>query len=164
MSDQASRREDLDEPVRLLRTPREHQAQWIADELRESGIPAAVVGAHTSALVPLNGGMLPVWVMVPRRDYELAREALATGVIGAPGLPDEDTPPSCRQCAYDLSGLADADLCPECGTPVGAVKELVYDFAPPPTGQANRAIAVIASALTLVVILGGLLVIILAVI
>jgi len=160
-------RKHLDEPVRLLNTPREYQAQWIVDALRDNGIPAVVVGSHTNALVPMNAGLLPVWVMVTRRDYELAREALTTGVIGSPALADEDTPPRCDRCRYDLSGLPDAECCPDCGEPIAfeTGDDLVYDFAPPPSGEeAHRAIAVIASALTLTVIIGGLVVIVLAVI
>jgi hypothetical protein len=153
----------MGEPVHLLKTQSEFQATWIADALTQNGIPARVFGANANSMAPW-GALVPVWVLVHRADYELAREALESGEID--GLAPRGERSRCLACKYDLTGLEDAERCPECGAECGAVGEpLRYEFAPhPPSPRARRILAVFSVLLSFVIFGGAIVLIALAII
>ena len=91
----------------------EFEAQIMAESLRERGIAAHVASADFTTMYGLGR-----WhVLVRRADLAAAREALVEARIES-GV-GEGTLAACPGCDYDLSGLPEAAVCPECGLELG---------------------------------------------
>lgn len=118
----SSRHHDPDQPVPLVLAPDDFEAQIIAEALNADGIHATVMGSHAQWLgsgSPLSS----VNVMVRRAQRMEALIVLRRIRAEAKGLsvPDDiplravDEQGCCIVCAYDMAGLDQALVCPECG-------------------------------------------------
>ena len=121
-----AKRKDPDQPVPLVLAPNEFEAQVIAEALNAEGIFATVMGSHGQWL-GAGSPFSSVNVMVRR-----AQRMEALGVLrriraeakDMPLPPDAEGVPQyafddegrCIVCSYDLTGLHNTLVCPECGT------------------------------------------------
>lgn len=149
--------------VPLAHTTDPVRAHILCSVLEADGIDAYVLGEHAAAtLAPVIS--MTVSVHVARDDYARGVESLTrrlprgaaapagdhgpeTGPVTAHAGnaiaseqdlagPDAPRPSRCPYCRYDLSGLEDPSVCPECGEEVPMIAGMVgaVTLAPPPGG------------------------------
>lgn len=117
------RKLDPDQPVPLVLAPNDFEAQVISNALNAEGIRAMVAGSLGQAWIGAGNPLTPVSVIVKRADRMEALRLLRRMRAEANGKTIDDEPiravdqvGKCVVCGYDMSGLDDTAVCPECGT------------------------------------------------
>jgi hypothetical protein len=118
------RKFDPDQPVPLVLAPNDFEAQVISHALNAEGVRAMVAGSHGQVWAGPGNPLSPVSVIVKRADRMEALRVLRRLRAEANGKTIDDDEPiravdhvgKCIVCGYDMSGLDETAVCPECGT------------------------------------------------
>lgn len=134
-------------------------AHAIKSILDAANIRAFVVGDLGRGLYLKGASPYSINVLIPRSRYNEAVQVLhaAAKRAGEAGsLPIQ----RCHVCGYDMEGLKDKPLCPECGAEVIKYAELsrFMTLAPPPgdTPLFARMVSVLGMLVLAAVVVGGL--------
>ena len=100
----------------LTRLDTEFDASVFASILEDRGIDTRVVGGHLEALGPM-AVTRQIDLAVPEEQLDRAVEVL-TGIAQEAGERELalNAEGRCVMCGYDMNGITDKDVCPECGS------------------------------------------------
>lgn len=118
---------DPDILVPLAEIPTESEAHILRSILEAAEIPAEVFGG-TMRTVFVVAGFTPITISVRRRDHDrgvdMLNELWGVHTGGKRALTRKGLCPVCR---YDMAGLDDENICPECGTDLVRLADLRYN-------------------------------------
>ena len=118
------RKFDPNQPVPVVVAPNDFEAQVIAHALNAEGIKAMVAGSPGQVWAGPGNPLSPVSVIVVRQQRMEALRVLRRLRAEANGRSVDDETPlravdltgKCVVCGYDMTGLEETLICPECGT------------------------------------------------